>query len=256
MEQLIPIDRRDDGSDPYKHDGLVYVIEFSDHTIKVGKTKRWLSRLRDHTGDASRFGLTVLRTARSNVHRNYHASERELIERASASATQGFRHEYFRGVPFSELAEFVAEVCGKPSSAEEIAADEDRERIVRARAKSWVEELFPPRPKVEVESEHARWVFAALLTEGATLPSLPGDSKATAKIIDALVTAKGIARDEAEEMSMVDVIQHLAETYIEIGLHRLVIEAYSSERSDLLTPLGVLERVSIAEESSDLEADR
>lgn len=254
MDQPTPVDL--DGHDHYKHDGLVYVIEFSDHTIKVGKTKNWLSRLRHHTGDASRFGLTVLRTACSTVHRNYHASERELIARAAASATRTFRHEYFQGASYSALAEYVDQLPARPSSAEEIAADRDSERSAGERARAWVEELFPPKYTVEVESEHARWVFTPLLTEGAKLPGIPGDSKATGLLIDALVTAKGIERDEAESMSMLDVLQHLAETYIEIGLHRLVIEAHSSERTDLTTPLGVLEQVRSFEESIDLEANR
>lgn len=75
--------------------GYVYVTEFSDGTVKVGKTMAPPRRLAEHTSAAARFGISVTRTWTSFQHRDYDQTETLLLIGLSRSHDRRGATEYF-----------------------------------------------------------------------------------------------------------------------------------------------------------------
>jgi hypothetical protein len=69
--------RRNRSFDP---DGYLYVLEFSMGVVKVGKTHNPRGRVIAHSRDVARFDATLTRWWLSELHREYHANERTLID--------------------------------------------------------------------------------------------------------------------------------------------------------------------------------
>lgn len=79
--------------------GVVYAVEFSDGTVKVGKTQSPNRRLREHASAASRFGIAIVRSWVSIRHSEFCASEKAVLASISAK------------YPPRSGAEFFAEPC-------------------------------------------------------------------------------------------------------------------------------------------------
>lgn len=86
---------------PMKIDGTayVYVIEFSNGTVKVGRSSMPEFRIQQHQRDARAFGFDLSRVWLSEAHADAKATELALIRECSAMAgiTSGARREYFNG---------------------------------------------------------------------------------------------------------------------------------------------------------------
>ena len=98
-----------------------------------------------------------------------------------------------------------------------------------------------PAYSIPVDDKDAQWVFSLLLSDNGELPGLPGSATSTALLIDAIAKAKSIPREAARTLTLLDVVKHLAEQHIEIGMYRLTSTAQAMDRADLTTPLGLLE---------------
>lgn len=90
--------------------GHIYIIEFSDGTVKVGSTTTPASRIRAHRSDAEAFGLTIAYGWLSGNHDKYIESERRLITAAASMATSRGRLEYFRGISVPKLLAAAREI--------------------------------------------------------------------------------------------------------------------------------------------------
>lgn len=82
--------------------GFCYLIEFSDGTLKAGKTIDLLVRYRQHKIDAESSGKEVSRIAHSEQHEAYGVTEQRIIDLLSSMGDR-VKDEYFSGIPF-ELA--------------------------------------------------------------------------------------------------------------------------------------------------------
>lgn len=117
--------------------GYIYVIEFSNGTIKVGNTTDPASRLGSHASTASAFNITADRVWISSPHATYIRSENRLIEATAHIAGGRRRREYFSGVSFEtvrDLAQSIASTTVRDLARAgwECAEAGDRDGAVRA----------------------------------------------------------------------------------------------------------------------------
>lgn len=89
------------------YSGYVYVIEYSDGTVKVGTTTNPANRVRAHIGDAHKFGLKVKRGWISVCHKTPTGNEAKLIRHAEGQASDIRRREYFEGIDVLALMKFA-----------------------------------------------------------------------------------------------------------------------------------------------------
>jgi hypothetical protein len=79
------------------HGGFVYIVSFSDGTVKVGKTLSPARRLATHASNARRFGLMVDREWSSIRHEGHSESESLMIQCLAAYYPRRGTSEYFDG---------------------------------------------------------------------------------------------------------------------------------------------------------------
>lgn len=87
-------------------EGHVYVVEFSNRIIKVGRTANPRRRIATLGGNAESMGERIVHVWLSEVHCNFEGNERELIAFGQASLGDRIRAEYF--VNGASFADFVA----------------------------------------------------------------------------------------------------------------------------------------------------
>lgn len=234
----------------YERDGHVYVIEFSDGTIKVGRAGNWMRRLATHVGDAQKFGVSVIRTFCSIRHRDYASTERKLIAEARNTSTSQVRSEYFGGADFDSLADFIESLPLAPSSADQQASDaaEAEERM-----RPWREHLAAKT----AENEAGTWVlvggssadFLSLLLDpridaGEPEKFLPPDDETSpliSEVIDSVSRAHNIPRGDVERMDSIDLMESIAILAIQTAAMRRKNQALTGSRDDLMVTLGTKE---------------
>jgi hypothetical protein len=75
--------------------GYCYLIIFDNGTVKGGKSANHERRLRQHAGDAGKYGLKVSRYLVTADHVDYHESEKRLLQHLGSFS--GYRRgEYFQ----------------------------------------------------------------------------------------------------------------------------------------------------------------
>jgi hypothetical protein len=90
--------------------GYVYVLQFSNTTVKVGSTQHPARRFYSHSADAEIFGRTVQGWWISEEFRDFSAVEDALIDFAHGLASRSIRREYFQGVSLAALRDHAVEL--------------------------------------------------------------------------------------------------------------------------------------------------
>ena len=103
--------------------GYVYVIAFSNGTVKVGKTQNTVQRLYAHKSDARKFGLTITDEWVSPLHAEWHSNELKLKYIAASLAGVPMGREYFSNVGFASVAGRAAGLTFTPPPANEADGD-------------------------------------------------------------------------------------------------------------------------------------
>jgi hypothetical protein len=85
----------------------LYVIEFENGTVKIGRTEDKASRISDHRTTGASLGVPVVRTWISDAHEASTETERALLERLPSPA---YGREWFRDVSFNEVVAFAEDV--------------------------------------------------------------------------------------------------------------------------------------------------
>jgi hypothetical protein len=80
--------------------GYVYVVEYTDGLLKVGRTIRPAARIATHKEHGDSFGNAMVRVWMSPPHVNFAANELTLIRAVEKMASVQRRKEYFVGCPF------------------------------------------------------------------------------------------------------------------------------------------------------------
>lgn len=89
--------------------GCIYVVAFSDGSIKVGKTRRPKTRLRTHLNKSAEHGLEMINLWISGEHVEYAENETALINSLSACAEVRVR-ETFTGASLGDATRLAAEL--------------------------------------------------------------------------------------------------------------------------------------------------
>ena len=92
-------------------DGFVYVLEFSDMTIKIGQSASVSSRLRTHARESGRFGVSISRWWVSPRIVGYKECEHVLIQEAARRGLRRAGREYFTGLGFDDLVDLASTVA-------------------------------------------------------------------------------------------------------------------------------------------------
>lgn len=82
--------------------GFIYVVEFSDGTVKPGQSTAVATRLQTHAYDGKKFGLEIARWWVSPRHPSFKMSERSLLALVASSSTPR-ASEYFPDADFDTV---------------------------------------------------------------------------------------------------------------------------------------------------------
>lgn len=81
----------------YSGDGYVYIVEFNNGLLKVGRSTNPVKRVKDHKDQAETFGCWIVRTWVSPPHGAYIANELRLLRDVARASKAKHRSEYFLG---------------------------------------------------------------------------------------------------------------------------------------------------------------
>lgn len=112
-------------------EGHIYIVEFSEGTVKVGFSTTPGKRMRQHAGHAAAFGISIARSWTSHPHLEAKVNERALIAWCSGRARVTRKSEYFAGLDYAELATFAGSL---PMNRHTEAAFQVHERQTRRRS--------------------------------------------------------------------------------------------------------------------------
>lgn len=105
---------------------VVYVMQFSNGVIKIGRTSNFERRKHQHGAAAQAHGHDVVASWASAPHHNVVATERALVEAMLAAGGVQRGREYFSGVSFEEACRHAAALPFYVETDEEYAARDAR----------------------------------------------------------------------------------------------------------------------------------
>lgn len=225
-------------------EGHVYVIEFDNHTIKVGKTGNPRRRIEGHQSRALPMGRSINRVWVSKSHSNYAANERALIKFGTENAHSMIRAEYFVGLPYAKVWRFAKSLTFE---AVDLASIEERDKVRRERWSHWFTPADFNEDWVRVPSAYVdaaeRWLAPICgISPNPKFPrTLPeqieqGDPDELMDVAERLADLRGVDVDEILEMSWVDVIEDLMLNMVRSEIARIHIFAYENDRMDIVQP--------------------
>lgn len=239
----IPLQAR--GDDVAPEDGFVYVIEFSDKTIKVGCTRDLAARSLKHKRDGEKFGLTVTRQWGSQAHRDYKPTEKLLKEFAARESRLQGGSEYFSGLSFESAVEFVESLPIRPSTAEQVEAFLASEQERRDQYLVWREGVEARRRshiEIEIDDHLAAWPLRMLFCSDERLPDM--SERAAPEVMDELIdkaehlaSMTGHEGDDFGLWSAMDWLDYMIDELLLSAKDRLRSRVISESRFDLLEPL-------------------
>ena len=208
--------------------GYVYVIEFSNSTIKVGQTITPQNRFRSHSGAASKFGVSIVRSWFSKEHQEYKCNEQALISHMKMNGVLVAGNEYYSGYSFEDSVSFARSMQFSTISASERA---EREEWIRANARPFFGEgVYPDIPLM------ARVIFSE---PSRVLPSEAdmGEGIDMAMVED-LADVVGVDIDEILSDTYLDMMGRIVHAQVSKRIHELNIWAIKHGRGDLLATYG------------------
>jgi len=87
--------------------GYCYAIEFSNGTVKVGRTKNLVSRLTDHKKTAKKFDIDIVRMIFTECVDKHSFLEKRLLGFASSICREINANEYFIGVNLQDIEDYL-----------------------------------------------------------------------------------------------------------------------------------------------------
>ncbi len=98
--------------------GYIYVIEFSNGTVKVGRSAEVTERIKVHDATARSFGLSIISKWTSPLHRDWKDNEEKLKALAEELGGVPNNGEYFAGLSFGLIAAAAAGLPFEPPGLE------------------------------------------------------------------------------------------------------------------------------------------
>lgn len=148
-------------------EGSVYVAEFSDGWIKVGRGRNADARIKQHQSVSRMRGASLVRAFKSNPVANPKAVERRLIALCSALGEKVHGNEWFTGVSYESLVCAAQSAAVRPADCAQSPGVSDR---FSERVETFLNRLFPcPTEEQIAWSEaiaHARSLERVFLEDG------------------------------------------------------------------------------------------
>ena len=226
----------------HEEDGYVYIVEFSDKTIKVGRSGKPNLRLHQHRHDAAKFGLSISQWWVSGLHRGFAASEAALTRFAlDAGALQG-GNEYFKDLSFSAARTFAEGFDIRTSDHLEVEAYETRREESLRRIKEATSRVAQDtRKHVRVSGDSAAWVLSTFFDPLAELPVFensmtPEENIAMAEVAVGLAERAGVTGDDVYEWGSYNYLCRILDTLVESAKLEMKIRINREDRSDMYAP--------------------
>lgn len=227
--------------DSHTHDGYVYVIEFSNGTIKVGKASNLRRRMIQHRSYGERFGLNITRYWGSPLHRGYECTEASLIKKACELGTVQGGREYFTGASFDSLVTFCRGLNLTPSTQAQVAEDNASREHGRDQIRNFVQSIWGDRHVVSVKSDLQAFVLRLFFDERTPLPDLHGDlsESVRAQLIESAqdtASTLGHDPDAIHGWSSREWLFHLLDVTVHAAKLEMQVRISNEDRDDLLDP--------------------
>lgn len=212
--------------------GYIYVIEFSDLTVKVGRTNAPRGRIGNHRSDAAKFGIGISRLWVSEQHLEFAENERQLIAHAAANGSLSAGAEYFTDCDFDAVSTYASSLPMSRMSQDEIS---QREAESEARARSLAEGLFGSR---DAQSSIPPLVAVMFMPPEYAFPNLvdmtPDDSSALMEQMVRMSEVTGEPVDKLLDENYIDMMGRVAKAMVQTQTHMFNIWAIDNGRDDLL----------------------
>lgn len=230
-----------------RYGGYIYVLEFSNGTIKVGRTKNPRGRFATHKRSSNTFGIGLDRWWFSRLHNQWQENEEKLIGLARQLGTaHGDSSEYFAGIDFYTLVQ-KAEHLQFPHVdvvAEKAREEEIRELYVRHggfRMHGLPEPALSQGKQADNYSEAIHKAVALLLGRQEDgryqVPSLNPDEIPSLELIKDLAEITGRSLVEVASMNFIDLLEYIITTVVRTEAMELKTYAIQNSHDDLLRPL-------------------
>lgn len=213
--------------------GHVYVIQFSDQTIKVGRTRRPRHRIRAHQDDAAKFGIRIENVWLSRHHVEYKANERDLISHMHSLATLSAGSEYFTGGSFSDATAYAQSLPTTAWSQAEVALREEEDR---RRSNAMVDAWMGDRKTPDVPPVLSMLFsdFSQLFDQPVEMMGPNDSAHSVMEMVALLAKATDGDEDSILDSSYIKMVGRVAKTIVETQVLKLEVWALQEDRDDLL----------------------
>lgn len=196
--------------------GYIYLIEYQDGSVKVGRTASPGNRVESHWNDARKFGHQVVRVWVSKAHANHIANEKEAIMICNEFGEQKSGKEYFSGEGLFDT------VLPRLESLEFEEGGSENQDGVSAFSKAYVEEIHK-RMDVEDKLTAAKQIAGSLFGEGADpfTTVVFGEEDSATRINRFMKSFEGPAGTSQEQFELFEAHIKLADLF-DMNVHDLV----------------------------------
>lgn len=216
--------------------GHVYVIEFGNGTIKVGRTANPFSRISKHAESLLPSGHQIVKAWVSIAHRNPAATEKLLIAFGRANCSGVVRDEYFHGLRFADVVAHALRMDYKPIDPDEIA-ELVREERERARAFGHILGVTDDRPRL---FEAAQAAIAAAFgrkpdgTHRVPVAFGAASPEQLRAVLEEVALAKGCPVDDVLGMTWLEILSELMCAVVRVEALQLKAHALNSGHLEIL----------------------
>lgn len=235
------VPRRPEGS--HWTDGYVYVVEFSDGTTKVGRTKNPDKRIDHHRRDGEKFGILIEKVWCSSIHRDYEATEAGLIRYAIGAGKGQGGYEYFTSLKFDNAVRFVEKLDVRSSTEYQISSDKADEdsRVPMFGDMRGIDPEGEVQPNIQVGNNAVALALQPFFDLSVELPeqSRSVSPEMRDQLIEAGIdSAENTGRDPSsvDEWSTLEWLEHNLDLAVYSAKLSMRNRISREDRSDLLDP--------------------
>ena len=210
--------------------GHIYLVEFSDGTVKGGRTTRPRARVGNHRDTGAKFGLAIVNLWVSPEHVEFVQNELALLGQMRSAATSVAGSEYFTGVSFADSVGFASALPRSTLSAEEVANRQRRahEKVRATFGDPHLLSTNPVPPILQSLFADPGQVFAEPVSREVE------DRDALIAHIERLAELSDDDVNHIMDSNYVDMLGRICRTMIETRIIQLSNWAIENGRNDLL----------------------
>jgi hypothetical protein len=206
--------------------GYIYVIEFTDGTIKVGTTNNPPARLAAHRRSSISFGIDISRRWFSGIHENRLENEQLLIQAARALGGSSPTVEFFKGVRFDDIA-------GIAKRLKYTQVDIEAARAAQQEKFQWLQRMAARCPPIQPRPWND--IIGDMFGRDQDQYNVPEkDSVVPLALVEELATLKRVRIEEVLDMDFIDLLEGTIRNIVSTEAMKLRAYAIENRRKDLL----------------------